>query len=78
MQNKHSIILCLLINLMISNFLLAQERKTIAERLGYAKDARLLIVHADDLGVTHSENSASISALEKGDINSAAIMVPCP
>lgn len=78
MQNKHFIILCLLVNLVISNFLLAQERKTIAERLGYAKDARLLIVHADDLGVTHSENSATISALEKGTINSAAIMVPCP
>ena len=78
MQIKHSIILCLILGLTLSNFLFAQERKTLAERLGYSKDARLLIVHADDLGVTHSENSATISALEKGDINSAAIMVPCP
>lgn len=78
MQRKRSIILCLLVSLTISHFLLAQERETIAERLGYSKNARLLIVHANDLGVTHSENNASISALEKGNINSAAIMVPCP
>src|SRR5918996_4430635 len=29
-------------------------QKTIAERLGYPRDAKLLIVHADDLGMTHS------------------------
>ena len=67
MQKKFSIISFLLINLMINNFLLAQERKTIAERLGYAKDARLLIIlHADDLGVTHSENSATYLPWKKG------------
>ncbi|MDX6384834.1 MAG: hypothetical protein QOK48_2407, partial [Blastocatellia bacterium] len=38
--------------------------KTLAERLGYPRDAKLLIVHADDLGVAHSVNSASTTALE--------------
>jgi len=57
---------------------LAQDKKNLAEQLGYSKDAKLLIVHADDIGVTHSENSATISAIEKGAINSGAIMVPCP
>jgi hypothetical protein len=36
------------------------QNTTIAERLGYPADAKLLIIHADDLGVTHSENLASI------------------
>lgn len=52
--------------------------KSLAEKLGYARDARLLIVHADDLGMTHSVNAASIKGLESGLVNSASIMVPCP
>lgn len=49
-----------------------------AEKLGYDKDAILLILHADDLGVANSVNAASVQALETGTINSASIMVPCP
>lgn len=61
------------------NFLsVAAFGQNLSERLGYSSDAKLLIIHADDLGVTHSENSASINAYEKGGINSASIMVPTP
>jgi len=52
--------------------------KTLAERLGYARDAKLIIVHADDVGVTHSVNAATVTALNSGLVNSASIMVPCP
>src|SRR5579859_2693865 len=54
------------------------QAKTLQEKLGYPRDAKLLIVHADDLGVTHSVNAASLHALESGGINSASLMVPCP
>ncbi len=52
--------------------------KSAAERLGYPAGTRLLLVHADDLGVSHSVNVASIKGLESGLVNSASIMVPCP
>jgi predicted glycoside hydrolase/deacetylase ChbG (UPF0249 family) len=51
--------------------------KTVLERLGYPPDAKLLIVHADDLGMAHSINMASIKGLESGLVSSASIMIPC-
>lgn len=57
---------------------LSAQPRTIAERLGYPRDAKLLILHADDLGVAHSVNAASLAALDSGWINSASVMVPTP
>lgn len=56
----------------------AQIQPTLAQRLGYPADAKLLIIHADDLAVAHSENQASFKAMKKGVVNSASVMVPCP
>lgn len=54
------------------------QNKNIAERLGYPAGAKLLIIHADDLAVAHSEDAASFDALDKNAATSASIMVPCP
>lgn len=54
------------------------QTKNTAERLGYPRDAKLLIIHADDLAVAHSEDIASFDALDQHAATSASIMVPCP
>src|SRR5688500_4417357 len=56
----------------------AADGSTVQERLGHPASARLLILHADDLGMSRSVNRATFEALEKGWITSASVLVPCP
>ena len=63
--------------LLLASNLPAQNRN-IAERLGYPAGAKLLILHADDLGAAHSIDAASFDALDKGTVSSASIMMPTP
>ena len=51
---------------------------SLAQRLGYPEDARLLILSCDDLGFCHSANVGVFQALRDGLGTSAGLMVPCP
>ncbi len=51
---------------------------SLAERLGYADDAKLLILNCDDLGFCHAANVGVYQALRDGLASSASLMVPCP
>src|ERR1700740_2398039 len=67
-----------LLGCLLSTFLVRALAQTLVDRLGYPPGTKLLVVHADDLGETHSVNAAAIKALQGGTINSASMMVPCP
>jgi chitin disaccharide deacetylase len=51
---------------------------TLAQRLGYTADAKLVIINADDLGSCHSANVGVFECLATGTVTSATLMVPCP
>ena len=56
----------------------AQEKTTNAEKLGFPKGKKVLLLHCDDAGMCEEANIAVQAYVLKGDITSAAVMMPCP
>jgi hypothetical protein len=54
---------------------LAQE--TYAEKLGFPKGAKVLILHVDDVGMSWDSNHGAVEAMENGVATSVSIMMPC-
>ena len=52
--------------------------QTYAERLGFPKGTRAVILHVDDAGMSHDSNVGTWRAIEEGAANSVSIMMPCP
>lgn len=51
---------------------------TLAQRLGYDAEARVLIISAGALGSSHAANAGVYQAVREGLATTAGLMVPCP
>jgi predicted glycoside hydrolase/deacetylase ChbG (UPF0249 family) len=50
----------------------------ILKKLGFAPDDRLVVIHADDIGMCHASIAAYRDLMDVGLVSSAAVMVTCP
>ncbi len=56
----------------------AMTEPTLAQLMGYPANARLLIVHADDVGMCVPFNEATEQAMNMGTVTCGSVMTPCP
>ncbi len=71
-------ILKILIIILLPAYMQAQSGDTTyADRLGFPKGSRVLILHVDDAGMSFDSNIGAENALTKGASTSVSVMMPC-
>lgn len=54
------------------------QDSTYAEKLGFPKNARVVILHMDDAGMSYDSDRGIEKVFDKGVANSTSVMMPCP
>jgi predicted glycoside hydrolase/deacetylase ChbG (UPF0249 family) len=54
------------------------KAQTLLKQLGFSKNDRLVILHADDIGMCQATLTAFDDLWQSGGVSSGAVMVPCP
>lgn len=57
---------------------MVHAQESYAEKLGFPRGAKVIILHVDDLGMSVDSNLGAIKALEQGIATSGSLMMPCP
>ncbi|MCG7856822.1 polysaccharide deacetylase family protein [Flavihumibacter sp.] len=55
-----------------------QHDSSYADKLGFPRGAKVIILHVDDAGMSFDSNQGAIKALTEGVASSVSIMMPCP
>jgi len=56
----------------------SEKKITNAEKLGFPAGSKVILLHCDDAGMCDEANIAIRHYFETGDLQSTAVMVPCP
>lgn len=75
MRSQKTILILMMLSFLLTINLYGQS---MAVRMGFDANERLLIINADDFGMCHAENRATIGLLQDQIISSATVMIPCP
>lgn len=51
---------------------------TLAERLGFTAQDKVVLLHVDDVGLCHAQNRGFFDVIEYGLVTTGSVMVPCP
>lgn len=71
-------ILFIISTFLFAHYLFAQtDATTYAEKLGFPKGSKVIILHVDDVGMSYESNTGAIEAMTKGIANSCSVMMPC-
>jgi chitin disaccharide deacetylase len=77
MKNRLRLIYSIGVLLYLPSAPIFAESSTLA-KLGLPQDSRVLIIHADDVGMSWAADKASVEAMAKGSVTCGSAMVPCP
>ncbi|HLL95467.1 MAG TPA: ChbG/HpnK family deacetylase, partial [Spirosoma sp.] len=72
---KQYFLLCLLMATVHPS--LQAQSETYAEKLGFPKDKKIIILHVDDAGMSYESNVGTMTALDRGIASSTSVMMPC-
>lgn len=61
----------------LSVFPAGAQPTTYGQRLGWRAEEKVLILHNDDVGMSHESNLGTIEGFEKGLLSSCSTMMPC-
>lgn len=71
MVHKILLVICLFIEIRFC------QSQTYAEKLSFPKNAKVLILHVDDVGMSYDSNLGAIKAMDEGVATSCSMMMPC-